>query len=196
MAVVEKDNINTKYLQLFTVRLLHSGYGTAHKNSIAEAISIEPDEATQRLLINYNMGFRFINDTVICFIRTLLFAPPAPLPIVPFLKLSGAKLFRFLVFASPDFLARTDVQAAGATTVYQFTNQVNAGTGGFISMHAAGVNNDDLKTVAAVKPAKSCFGVIDIASQGASGSSYEIFDGPVNQQLKSPAFSILFKSNI
>lgn len=196
MTVVEKDKINTSYRQLFTVRLLHSGYGAALKTSIKEVVKVEPDDATRKLMLNYNMGYRFVNDTLICFIRTSLFAQPAPLPVVPFVKFSGVKKFRFLVFASPDFLASTDVEPAGAATVYQFTNQANAGTAGVISVHTAGVNADDLKDVTTVKPAKNCFAVIDIISQGASGAAYELFDGVVNQQLKSPAYAIPFKSKI
>ncbi|MDQ6763555.1 MAG: hypothetical protein M3015_13125 [Bacteroidota bacterium] len=197
MAVIEEDIIRTIYEELFTVKFLHSGYGFPHPGLIANSITIEPNEATKKLFVNYNLGYRFFNDTLMCFIRASLVSPPDPEPKVPFLKFAGEVKFRFLINASTDFLNKTDVAAAGSKQVYQFTNQVNAGTGGFISMHATGVDLiDDLKNVGVVKAEKICFGVIDIFNTDAINSSYDLFDNNTDQKLKSPAYKILFKSKI
>ena len=204
MTVVQKDIIRTTYKELFTVKFLHSGYGFSHNNPIADNIQIEPDEATSSLFVNHSMGYRFFTDTLICFIRTIKtqlsppLSPPANETNVPYIKFSGNVLIRFLINASTVFLNRTEVAATGAKQAYQFTNQTNVGTGGFISMHTdiIGVNNDDLKNVFTVKPDKTCFGVIDIFNTGAVNSNYALFNENVTQQLKSPAYKIPFKSKI
>lgn len=204
MAVMQKDIIRTTYKELFSVKFLHSGYGFSHKNAIADSIYPEPDEATRKLFVNHSIGYRFFTDTLICFIRTLKtqlsppLSPPANETNVPYIKFSGNAMIRFLINTSTVFLDKTEVAATGARQVYQFTNQTNAGTGGFISMHTdlVGVNNDDLKNVAVVKPDKTCFGVIDIFNTGAVNSNYELFNEMVTQQMKSPVYSIPFKSKI
>ena len=199
MAVVQKDIIRTTYKELFTLKFLHSGYGFSQKNSIADSIYLEPDEATRNLFINHSIGYRFFTDTLICFIRTVkteLLSPPGIATHVPYIKFSGNVLIRFLMNASTGFLDKTEVAATGAKQVYGFTNQVNTGTGGFISSHTdiTGVNDDDLKNIAVVKPDKTCFAVIDIFNIGAVNSNYDLFNENVTQQLKSPAYAIPFKS--
>ncbi len=197
MAVIEKDIIRTIYKELFTIKFLHSGYGFPRPTFIASSINIEPDEATQNLFVNYNMGYRFSNDMLICFIRTNLFSPPNAEPKIPYIKFPGEVKFRFLIDASSDFLNKTDVAAAGAKQAYQFTNQINVGTGGFISMHTTGVDLiDDLKSVDIVKADRACFGVIDIYNRNAINSSYDIFIDNTDQKLTSPAYTLLFKSKI
>ena len=198
MPPVLKDIIKTTYKELFTVKFLHSGYGLTRQNLIADSISVEPDEATSELFADHSIGHRFFNDTLICFIRTEPLAPPAPNPKAPYIKFSGNVQIRFLVNVSPDFLNKTNVVATGAKQIYQFNNQSNAGTGGFISVHTdtIGVNNDDLKDVVVVKPGRNCFAVIDIFNNGAINNSYDLFTSSVTQQLKSPAFVIPFKSKI
>jgi len=194
MAVIEHDIIDLLCKELFTVKFLHSAYGPSRKNFIGEDIAVEPDQATKDLFADHSLGYHFIGDTLICFIRTELLSPPA-IP-SPYIKFDNPFLIRFLVKASAGFLGKTNVAAAGAKQVYQFSNQVNAATDGFICMHTTGVNNDDLKNADMVKPGKSCFAVIDILSSGAVNSSYEIFTGGVAQQLISPAYSIRFISTI
>jgi hypothetical protein len=205
MAVALKDIIRTTYKELFTVKFLHSGYGFSHNDPIANNIKLEPDEKTRNLFVNHNMGYRFLTDTLICYIRTVkteLLSPPLSPPEtathVPYIKFSGNVRIRFLINASNRFLNKTEVAATGAKQVYQFTNQVNTGTGGFISKHtdSTGVNNDDLANVAVVEPDRTCFGVIDIFNTGAVNSSYDLFNENVTQQLKSPAYTIPFKSKI
>jgi hypothetical protein len=198
MTAVLKDIVKTTYKELFTVKFQHSGYGLSRQNAVADSIRVEPDDETRQLFADHNMGYVFFNDILICYIRTEPLTPPAPDPKVPYIKFSGNVMIRFLVNASTDFLSKTNVVAVGAKQVYQFTNQVNAGSGGFISAHTdiTGVNNDDLKNVTIVKPGKNCFAVIDIFNNGAINNSYEVFTSSVTQQLRSPAFIIPFKSKI
>ena len=193
---VQHDIINLVFKELFTVKFLHAGYGTARKSFIAEDISIEPDKATREIFVNHNLDYRFFNDTLICFIRTGLLSPPSPTTKIPYVKFESTVVFRFLINASNEFIRKTSVIVAGSQQVYQFTNQANAATGGFICMHTTGVNNDDLKSAAVVKADRPCFGVIDIVSAGSVNGSYELFAGGPIQELKSPAYSIQFVSTI
>jgi hypothetical protein len=196
MAVAERDIIQLLCKELFTVRFIHSAYGVLRKTFISEDIFIEPDRATRTLFTNHSVDYRFINDTLVCYIRTEVSSPPVSGPRTPFIKFDSPVVIRFLVSASIDFLDRTNVIAAGAQQTYYFTNKANAATGGFICMHSAGVNNDDLKDNGTVDPEKSCFAVIDIASAGAVNTSYEIFTGGPAQQLTSPGYAIQFISTV
>lgn len=198
MAVIERDITDIKVEELFTVKFLHSGYGFARRKMLEDNITLEPDEATRNLFTNYNLGYHFFNDTLICFIRTnlpQLLSPPALDPKIPFIKFSGNVRIRFLINASNDFLNKTVVEATGATQMYQFTNQVNAGTGGFICMNTSGVNSTDLKNVDVVEADKNCFGVIDVHNNAAVNNTYNLFTG-VNQTLQSPHYFIQFISKI
>ncbi|CAL1517144.1 hypothetical protein [Chitinophaga sp. MM2321] len=186
--------ISTIYKQLFTVKMLHPGYDPARQRFISSAIQLEPDQQTKELFTSYSMGYRFFSDTLICFVRSKLFAPPAAEPKVPYTRVSGDLLIRFLMQVSTDFLDRTVVVAAGAKRVYRFSNKVNIGTGGCISMHADGVNDDDLKNTAVVAADKTCFGVIDVFAAGAVNSAYELFG--TDQQIQSPQYNVVFKSTI
>ena len=193
---VQKDIISLLYKELFTVKFLHSGYGAARKSLIAEDIHVEPDTTTKKIFTNHYLDYRFFNDTLVCFIRTEAGLLSPPNPKVPFIKFTSPIVIRFLINVSSGFLSKTNVVVTGSQQVYQFNNQVNAGTGGFICMHIAGVDNDDLKSAAVVKPDNPCFGVIDISSTGAVNSTYEIFTGGPIQELKSPAYSIQLISKI
>ena len=196
MAVADRDIIQLLCKELFTVRFIHSAYGFSRKSFIAQNISIEPDRATRVLFTNHSVDYHFINDTLVCYIRTEVLSPPVSGPRTPFIKFDSPVLIRFLVKASTDFLNRTNVISAGAQQNYYFTNQANAATGGFICMHSAGVNNDDLKNTDIVNPDKPCFAIIDIASAGAVNTSYEIFSGGPAQQLTSPVYAIQFISTV
>ena len=196
MAVAERDIIQLLFKELFTVRFIHSAYGVLRKTFIAENIFIEPDPATRTLFTNHSVDYRLINDTLVCFIRTEVSSPPVSGPRTPFIKFDSPVVMRFLVKASNDFMNRTNVIRAGAQQTYYFTNQANAATGGFICMHSAGVNNDDLKNSDTVNLDKPCFAVIDIASSGAVNTSYEIFSGGPAQQLTSPVYAIQFISTV
>ena len=194
------DITKSKYEEVFTVRFLHNAYGNPRPRLMADSIELEPDTETKEFFNNYNLGYRFFNDTLICFIRTTLsqlLSPPALVTVIPYIKFSGNVRIRFFINASIDFLNKTLVETAGAKQMYQFTNRVNAGTGGFISMHISGVNNDDLKNVDTVEvdKNKSCFGVVDVYSSGAVDSTYELFSG-LDQGLQSPQYSIRFIGKI
>lgn len=198
MAVVVRDITDIKVEELFTVRFLHTGYGFPRRKLIESSITVEPDNATSNFFTNHNMGYRFFNDTLICFIRTnppQLLSPPALDPKIPFIKFSGNVRIRFFINASTDFLNKTVVEAAGATQMYQFTNQVNAGTGGFICMNTTGVNSGDLKDTNVVKADKSCFAVVDVHNSGAMNNTYSLF-ADINQTLQSPHYVIQFISRI
>ena len=193
------ESIKTIYTELFTINFLNTGYGPPNKTFISDSIYTQPDADTKDLFTNHGMGYRFFGNTLLCFIRTEslpLLSPPAIEPKVPFTKFSGNVQIRFLLNASTDFITKTNVAAAGAKEIYQFTNQVNAGTGGFICMHTEGVNNDDLKNVDTVKADKTCFGAIDVHNNGATDASYDLFVAGPENQLRSPVYSIRFKSKI
>src|SRR5262245_6311295 len=167
MAVAERDIIQLVCKELFTVKFIHSAYGASRKVFIVDNVFIEPDRATKELFTNHTVDYRFINDTLVCYIRTEILSPPVSGPRIPYIKFDNPVVIRFLLTASTDFLNKTNVINAGAKQLYYFTNQTNAATGGFICMHSAGVNNDDLKNADTINPDKTCFGVIDIASTGA-----------------------------
>lgn len=198
MAVIARDITDIKVEELFTVRFLHSGYGFSRQKLLEDSIILEPDNATAKFFTNHDMGYRFFNDTLICFIRTnlpQLSSPPALDPTLPYIKFSGNVRIRFFINVSTDFFNKTVVEAAGATQVYQFTNQVNAATGGFICMNTTGVNNSDLKNVDVVKADKSCFAVVDVHNNGAVNNTYNLF-ADINQTLQSPQYFIQFISKI
>jgi hypothetical protein len=186
------DLINRRYESLFTIQFLHTGYEFFGQNLIGEGLRIVPDLDTGKLFTNHGIGYRFANGTLLCFMQCELLAPPATAPVVPFTSFTGNVRLRFLVFSSSDFLNRTQAIAAGSEEVYQFTNQSNAGTNGFIAQHETGVNNDDLEDSTVVEPAERCFAVIDIHNNGAMNASYELFGG--DNRLLSPAYRIRFVS--
>lgn len=184
------DIIRSIYQELFTVTLLHDGYGTPRPGFIGGDLRIDPDDETIFLFKNYDISYRFFTNTLVCFMRCA-----DALPRVPFTPFTTPVRMRFFINANSVFLSKTVVEPVGVQQLYQFTNQVNVGTGGFISMNVAGANNDDLRAIAAVQPAKNCFGVIDIHTTGAVNTGYDLFTG-INQTLQSPAYSIRFISNI
>ena len=184
------DIIKIIYKELFTVRLLHTGYGTPRPDSIADNITLHPDASTKIIFSNYSIGYSFFNDTLVVFMRCA-----DQSPVVPYIKFAENFRIRFLLNVSDDFLKKTVADPVGATQVYQFSNQANAGSGGFISMHTTGVNSDDLKTATLINADENCFGVIDIYSSAAINSAYELFSG-ANDHLNSPAYSLQFISKI
>ena len=184
------DTVKTINKTLFTVRFLHAGYGFPRPGNILDNISFQPDDDTQKILTNYNIGFRFLNDTLVVFMRCSNLIPTTPM-----LKFSGDIRLRFFMQVSTDFLKRTEVQPVGASQLYQFSNKVNIATDRFLSMHTEGVNNDDLKPVSVAEPGETCFGVIDVFNAGAINNTYDLFSG-ADQTLNSPGYSIRFISKI
>lgn len=241
------DTINLLYQELFSVRFLHTGYGTPVSNMLSKSIWMSPDANTQKLFAGFDMGYRMLGDTLVCFIRSLLFAPPATDPKVPFNRFTGDVRIRFLIFASQDFMNRTEVVATGKNQVYQFTNRIDnvissdifisrpiglynasndydAGTivqqGGqlFVALQPILgsenipitdvafwreispveqlVNNADLEEPASIELEEACFAVIDIHNNGTTNNSYDLFVAGPDNQLRSPVYSIRFKSKI
>ena len=188
------DTIRQAYTELFTINFSHSGYGTGPQTSIADEIALAPDNATQTLFRKYEIGYKFYNHTFICFIRLKVLVPAMP-PQVPYIPVANGLQLRLLLKAGNAFLNKTEIDAAGASQVYYFSNRVNAGSGRYLSHDAAEVNDHDLQNVSAVKPEDSCLGVIDIFSSGAMDSTYELFSGSL-QQFESPGYRIDFKSKI
>lgn len=184
------DSFKSIYKSLFSVELLHDGYNFFQQNLISENIKIKPDTQTKTLFANHAIDYRFNNGTLVCLMRGRQLVPPASLPVMSFIEFDDNVRMRFLVYSTSVFLAKTQVVAAGKTQVYQFSNQANAGTNGFIAQHEAGVNNDDLQTTVAVEPEENCFAVIDIHNNATINVSYDLFGG--DKRLLSPAYKIRF----
>ncbi len=119
------DIVSTIYQELFSVKFLHSGYGMQPSDTIARDIELTPDEGTKKLFAGYNISYRVLNDTLVCFIRSKLFNPPARNPKVPFISFFGDIHIRFLMFATQSFINKTGVVAAGKDQVYQFSNTID-----------------------------------------------------------------------
>jgi hypothetical protein len=119
------DIINTLYGELFSVRLLHSGYLTPTSNVISNDIRLYPDKQTKKLFTNYQITYRLFGNTLVCLVRSRLFAPPATNLKVPFMRFLDNVRIRFLMHTSPSFLSRTEVVATGKNQVYLFSNRVN-----------------------------------------------------------------------
>ena len=194
MTIVKRDTISTIYKELFTIKFLHEGYGILYKKFLADNIDFELDKETENLFFRHSIDFRFLNDKLICFIRVKEPSPPIANTKQPFIKFLGNVKIRFLLNATTSFFSESDITITGAKQVYYFTNKVNIATDGFICMHTAGVNMDDLANTEILKPDKNCFSVIDIFNNGAVNNSYDLFDGTVSQILKSPSYTIRFKS--
>lgn len=178
------------YERLFSVEFLHAGYVFFQQNLIGESISIRPDKDTKMLFKNHGINYSFSGGTLVCVMQSDLLTPPAPMPVIPSIEFTGNVRMRFLIDSSSDFLKRTQVAAVGSAQVYQFTNQFNAGTNGFIAQHETGVNNDDLQTVAALQPSETCFAVIDIHNNATVNPNYDLFGG--DKRLLRPAYRVRF----
>jgi len=237
------DVIRLLYTELFTIKLVHTGFEATAGSKIFTQLLVEPDGQTKQLFKRLDVGYRCVSDTVVCFIRSSFALPPAKNPKVPFVTTGGYFFIRLLLFASPSFVYKTYVAPAGSKTIYYFNNQINnvqsgnrylsrqlqnynaagsydSGTvvsqGGvpfatlqpvngaeginiannayWKSLAANGqiVNNADLLNKSAVKPSQTCFGAIDIFTNGTTNATYSLFNN--NSELQSPAYVIPFKS--
>lgn len=119
------DIINTLYEALFSVRFLHTGYGIPVSNTISKDIRFFPDEDTKKLFSGFNIAYRLLDDTLICFMRSRLFAPPNTDLKVPFIPFLGNVRIRFLMYTTQQFMNRTVAVATGKEQVYEFSNQIN-----------------------------------------------------------------------
>ena len=124
-----------------TGRYSASNLYTAHtkrrkKISFRKAYFITPDEDTMILFTHYGMGYRYFNDTLICFIQSKPFNLPAPDPKVPFINITGNIRVRFLLQNASDFFNKTYVTPAGNKKIYQFSNKISNIIGGTLFLTA------------------------------------------------------------
>lgn len=119
------DVISTIYKELFQIKLVHKAFTNAGGSKIFEQVSCLPDDATQQLFNRLSIGYKCVNDTVICFIQSQPVAPPAKEPKMPFINIAGDVRIRFLLSASSGFFSKTYVANTGSKVVYYFTNKVN-----------------------------------------------------------------------
>lgn len=129
------DVINSLYANLFSIRLLHAGYGTPASNTLAKSIRVIPDQNTGKLFRNYDISVKVFNDLLVCFIRSRLFAPPDTALKVPFINFLEDIQIRLLLYINSDFIDKTAVVAAGKNQVYHFSNQIDnvIGSDSFLS---------------------------------------------------------------
>jgi len=130
------ESVDYIYRPLFTVKFLHSAYRTPTEDFFSDAITISTDKDTATFFTNHKIGYRFYNDTLICFMQCILFNPPAPNPKIPSIKIGGKTSFRFLLQTQDDFFDSTYVAAAGKKKIYQFTNKINNAGGGNLFLTA------------------------------------------------------------
>lgn len=186
--MVIAESIKISYQELFTVTLAHPAFELNYPgvsiSSIINSLTVEPDTATQQLFADHSMGYRYTNNTIICFIRT----QPGPLAYIP---LPDNAVIRLLLRPKAEFLSRTDVLLVGSSQVYWFSNSNITLSGGlkYITRDATGAGNSDLVDIATLTLKENCWGVIDVLAS-VTDSDYRIFDSGV---LKRPAFNILFK---
>jgi hypothetical protein len=191
------ESVDTIYRPLFTITFLHSGYQTPQENFLPKGMTVVPDEATKKLFINYQMDYRFYNNTLTCFIQCVLVAPPAPEPKSPFVPIDGDIQIRFLLRNSSDFFDKTWITPAGSKQLYRFSNKINNTAAGVLFLSVGPeVSDADLTTAAAVGTDENCFGVIDMYNSGTTNSSYDLLDAANALFKPAPAFTIKFQSRI
>lgn len=191
------ERITTIYRPLFTVTFLHTGYQTAQENFFNKGMTVTPDGATKELFTNYNMDYRFYNNTLTCFIRCVLFSPPAPEPKAPFVPITGNIRIRFLLHNSGDFFDKTLVTASGSKKRYSFSNRVNNTAGAVLYLsNAVPVGDADLQDAAIVDADEDCFGVIDVYNSSTTNSSYNLFGAGGILFSPAPAYTLPFQSRM
>ena len=119
------DVISTIYKELFQIKLVHTAFNNANGTQLFQQVTAVPDYETQRLFDRLSVGYKCVNDTIICFIQSRLISPPAKEPKTPFVTIAGDVRFRFLLSASSGFFNKTYVASTGSKVVYYFTNRIN-----------------------------------------------------------------------
>jgi hypothetical protein len=119
------DITRLTYKELFTIKIIHSGYTTSTGSELFNKMNIIPDKETQELFTRYNISYRCINDALVCFIRADYVSPPAKEPKKPFVLFTSDFRIRFLVTAQSEFISNTFITAAGKEAVYHFTNKID-----------------------------------------------------------------------
>ena len=117
--------ISTIYKELFQIKLVHPAFNNANGTQLFQQVTAVPDYETQRLFNRLSVGYKCVNDTIICFIQSQLISPPAKEPKTPFVNIAGDVRFRFLLSASRGFFNKTYVASTGSKVVYYFTNRIN-----------------------------------------------------------------------
>lgn len=189
------ETIDYLVQELFTINFSHSGFDDLRESMISDNLVMRPDEETEIIFRNYNIGYSFTNNIFVCYIQSYLLAPPASQPRAAFIIPANDTRFRFLLKASSHFMNTTIINPVTNGHAYYFSNRVNTGTNMFISHDAAEVNNNDLSNITEVNIRDTYLAVIDIFSSGAVNNNYELFTGTTGR-LRSPEYRLLFRSGI
>ncbi len=119
------DSIRLTYNELFTIKMIHSGYATSIGIDIFNKMKIMPDKETQKLFDRYSISYRCSNDSLVCFIRAEYVSPPAREPKKPFVLFNSDFRIRFLISAQTEFVSNTYITSAGKEATYHFTNKID-----------------------------------------------------------------------
>lgn len=130
------EMVRTTWQELFTIKVLHSGYETPIENYLSKGIQIMPDEATERLFRDQKIRYRFFGNTLVCYIECVRVNPLAEEPKIPFIPISGDLHLRFLIFCSSSFAANTHIVATGSKKIYEFSNKINNTSAGQLFLTA------------------------------------------------------------
>ena len=119
------DFTRLTYKELFTIKLQHSGYASATGSVLFNKLNVVPDTETEILFSRYGIGYRLINDSIVCFIRTEYMAAPEREPKKPYISVNEDFILRFLITTQTEFINSTFITAAGKEAVYHFTNKAD-----------------------------------------------------------------------
>jgi hypothetical protein len=119
------DITRLTFKELFTIKLVHTGYLTSTGSTIFNKVNIVPDKETAFLFARYSIDYRCINDSLFCFMRAEYVSPPAKEPKKPFVLFNSDFRIRFLITVQSEFINNTFLTAAGKEAVYHFTNKVD-----------------------------------------------------------------------
>jgi hypothetical protein len=119
------DITRLTFKELFTIKLVHTGYLTSTGSTIFSKVNIVPDKETEVLFARYSIDYRCANDSLFCFIRAEYVSPPAKEPKKPFVLFNSDFRIRFLITVQSEFINNTCLTAAGKEAVAHFTNKVD-----------------------------------------------------------------------
>ncbi|WP_257670743.1 hypothetical protein [Parapedobacter tibetensis] len=207
------DFINIRYEKLFSIFLAHADFpvpetGKNWMESLAEQLSMEPDEKTKQLFTAHDIHCRFNYNTLTCYIRVMDNENK------PFHRLTNDFSARFILNASRVFMAGLAVSPVfGKDHIYHFPIKLKTTASSTI------LKDNLLSTVASNTPdhifhqgepghwelqavnIAGCFGVIDVIPEGSSKNrlfkneatqvlNYTVANGKANEHL----YRITFKS--
>ena len=119
------DITRLTYKELFTIQLNHSGYSAISGGDLFNKINATPDSETKNLFTRYNMDYRCIANSLVCFTRAEYVSPPAKEPKRPYVLFNSDFRIRFLIRAQAEFIGNSFITAAGKDAVYYFTNKID-----------------------------------------------------------------------